>query len=108
MAGNLADGPRCGKQPSFQSQALTVFSGNTFSVKVPGRDPTSQGTFVIDPASEPRSITLIFALGLGKTRQGIRALQGDRLIIVTAEQYCPFRTEFKGAPGLPLKMIVGN
>jgi uncharacterized protein (TIGR03067 family) len=59
-------------QPFVQSQALTVFSGNTFSVKVPGRDPTSQGNFVIDVASEPRSITLIFALeeGLGKRAKG--------------------------------------
>ncbi len=100
------DGPT---QPSVQSQALTIFSGNTFSVKVPGRDPTSQGTFAIGAASEPRSITLIFALeeGLGNG-PGICGLQGDRLIIVTAEPYCPFPTEFNGAPGLPLKMIVRN
>ena len=59
-------------QSSVQSQALTVFSGNTFSVKVPGCDHTSQGTSVIDAASEPRSITVIFAPeeGQGKRAKG--------------------------------------
>ena len=95
---------------SVASQAVTSFSGNTFTVRVPGRDPLREGTFVIDARTDPRSITIINALGedAGKALHGIYDLQGDRLILVMAEAGCPFPTEFKGAPGLTIRMFIRN
>lgn len=87
-------------QPSVQSQADAVFARNTFSVKVPGCDPFSQCTFVMDADTIPRTIAWItIGQKVGNPSCGLYGLMGDRLLLITACLFKPQPTQFRGALG---------
>lgn len=88
--------------------ALTVITGNNFSVsRVPG-EVMLKGVFELDANTSPKSITWIDSIGsdAGKRLPAIYQLEGDNFSFVAAGEGAPCPTLFHTEPGLTMRKFV--
>lgn len=88
--------------------ALTIFSGNRFSVCTPQGELLLEGDFELDASSTPGAITWIDAIGpdAGKRLPASYRLEGDSFVFIAADEGALRPTEFRTVPGLTMRRFV--
>jgi uncharacterized protein (TIGR03067 family) len=88
--------------------ALTIFSGNRFSVRTLQGELLLEGRFLLDASTRPRAITWIDAIGpdAGKPLPASYRLEGDDFVFIAADADAPRPTEFRTVPGLTMRRFV--
>ena len=86
------------------SDALTVISGQTFSVRRPTGEVLLEGAFELNATTSPKSITWVDSIGLdaGKRLPASYKLEGDCFTFIAADEGAPRPVFFRTEPGLTM------
>ena len=86
----------------------TTFTGDRFRVHAPDGTVVLAGSFTLDAATTPRSITWTDAMGedAGKSLLAIYELAGDSFVFVAASPGDPRPTTFRTTHGQTLRRFV--
>ena len=87
------------------SDALTVISGQTFSVRRPTGEVLLEGAFELNATTSPKSITWVDSIGLdaGKRLPASYKLEGDCFTFIAADEGAPRPVFFRTEPGLTMR-----
>ncbi len=87
------------------SDALTVISGQTFSVRRPTGEVLLEGAFELNVTTSPKSITWVDSIGLdaGKRLPASYKLEGDCFTFIAADEGAPRPVFFRTEPGLTMR-----
>jgi uncharacterized protein (TIGR03067 family) len=88
--------------------ALTTFNGNHFAVRTSAGLLLLEGTFELDPTSNPKAVTWIDTMGddLGKRFPAIYELEGDHFVFVAADAEAPRPSVFRTGSGQTMRTFV--
>ena len=86
----------------------STITGDRFVVTLADGRVVIEGTFTLDPTTEPKSVdwTDTFGDDAGKTFPAIYTLEGDRLTFCAADDSLPRPTEFRTRPGWVMRVMV--
>ncbi|NWC92439.1 MULTISPECIES: TIGR03067 domain-containing protein [unclassified Pseudomonas] len=88
--------------------AITTISGSQFKVVTPGGEVLLAGSFTLDPATTPKSITWVDSMGddAGKQLPASYQLEGDHFVFIAADEGMPRPTRFSTGPGQTMRTFV--
>ncbi|MDB4940708.1 MAG: hypothetical protein JWP97_242 [Labilithrix sp.] len=86
----------------------TIIEGTTFAVRTAGGELLLAGSFVLDSATRPKSVTWTDSMGpdAGKPLPAIYTLEGDGFVFVAASEGMPRPTAFVTTKGLTMRSFV--
>ncbi|MFN4011767.1 MAG: TIGR03067 domain-containing protein [Pannonibacter sp.] len=89
-------------------EAITTITGTRFHVGVPDGPTLLEGSFTLDPATAPKSITWIDSIGedAGKSLPAIYDLTDTQFVFVAADEGMERPAAFRSGPGLTLRGFV--
>jgi uncharacterized protein (TIGR03067 family) len=102
-----ADG--AGEPPDERGwEPRTTITGDRFVVALADGRVVIEGTYALDPATEPKAVDWTDTVGAdaGKTFPAIYSLEGDRLTFCAADDGQPRPTAFKAGPGWVVRVLV--
>lgn len=88
--------------------ALTIIAGTHFSVRTVDGELLLEGSFILDAATRPKSVTWIDAIGAdqGKLLPASYTLEGDRFEFIAGDAGAPRPIEFRTAAGQTMRSFV--
>lgn len=87
---------------------LTTVSADRFTVHTVDGTVLLEGTFILDAATEPKSVTWIDATGpdAGKQLPASYVLDGDSFVFIAADTGAPRPTIFRTTQGLVMRSFI--
>lgn len=88
--------------------AITTIDGDTFAVRLDGGEVLLAGRFMLDPRTQPKSITWIDSMGddAGKRLPASYVLDDEQFVFIAADEGMAQPTAFVTSPGLTLRGFV--
>ncbi len=85
--------------------AICRFAANRFVVEIPGDRVLLEGSFIIDPGTNPKSITWVDSIGpdAGKHLPAIYELSDETFVFIAADEGAPRPSEFRSTEGLTMR-----